>query len=265
MSNPNAKVITVGVQKGGVGKTTTVVNLAYCLARTGLKILVVDLDPQGNCSMMLGKIHPEEQPRTVKNLFLNENSFFCNCKTKSKYKNIDIIPSTLDLFELSNELTNSPLAIIGLKNALDDGTLLEYDLILIDTPPNLGGLFITSALVVSNAYIMPIECESFFSLKGVDQFQKFAQQIKKSINPKLKFLGGLITMYDARTKASSLMVPRIIDFLGKENTFKTIIPRNSKLNRAVMKGKSICDADKRSTSCKAYQQLAEEIIPYIVS
>lgn len=260
-----AKVIVVGIQKGGVGKTTTTVNLAYCFAKSGLNVLVCDLDPQSNASMLLGRVHPEEQVKTARNLFTDDTAFFCNCIAKSRYKNLDLIPATIDLFELPNELGNSPIGMLALRNSLDQETLEKYDVIMIDTPPHLGGLFITASLIVADGYIMPIECESFFSLKGVDQFQSFVQKIKASINPDLKFLGAVITMYDSRTKASSLMIPRIIDYIGENNTFKTIIPRNSTLNRAAIKGKLICNADTRAPSCRAYRELSEEIIPFIMS
>lgn len=259
-----AKVIVVGVQKGGVGKTTTTVNLAYCLAKQGMKILVIDLDPQSNASMLLGKVHPEEQPKNARNIFI-KNSFACNCIVESNYKNLDLIAASINLFEIPNLLGNSPVGMLALKNSLDEETLHKYDAILIDTPPYLGGLFITAALIAANAYIMPVECESFFSLNGVDQFQEFVQKIKSSINPDLKFLGALITMYDSRTKASSIMIPRIIEYIGSENTFDTIIPRNSTLNRAALRGKVICHADTRAPSCRAYRDLAEEITPYILS
>lgn len=260
-----AKIISICSVKSKVGKTTTVANLAYCLARLGEKVLVCDLSPQGNTSQLLGRVHPESQEKTIRDIFENDSDSFYTCRTKSKYKNVDIIPSKIDLSSLFFESGNSPFTMLNIKNALDEKTQYEYDVIIIDTPPSLEHFLLASSLMISDAYIIPIECETFYGLAGIQKFQKFIKIVKKSLNSDLVFLGAVITLYDSRRKASSAMVDQIKNYFGEGNTFQTVIPKNVTLKKAASTGNVICKSDTRASSCKAYRSLAQEIIPFIHS
>ena len=260
-----AITISVAVQKGGVGKTTTVVNTAFALAKyEGQRVLVLDMDPQHNSSMVLGKITPYEQPRTVINLFEDKTINFSACAVPSKYKNVDLISSHIDLFGLGEGLgPSNPKGIVTLKSKLDAGARDTYDFILIDCPPNLGGPFLNNSLVVSDYYVIPVESESYFALKGMQQFEESVSVIKETINPSLELLGVLITMFDPRTNASKAMVDAIRNYFGHSKVFETIINRNTAINKANMLRQAVCQLDTRTPGCQDYRSFAKELMEWM--
>jgi len=259
-----AYIISCAIQKGGCGKTTTVVTTAHALGELGKNVLVVDLDPQHNASMILGKVSPYEQPRTVIDLFTKKDVNFSTCAVPSKCKNVDLISSHIDLFSIGEQIgPGNPKQIVGLKNKLDKASLEHYDFILIDCPPALGGPFLNNALVISDFYIIPLESESYFALKGVQQFLEAVDIIKDTINPNLKRLGVLITMADLRTQVTKAMIEAIQKFFGTEGVFKTIISRNTSVNKAAMLNKTVISFDSRMSGAHDYRTFAKELIEWI--
>lgn len=257
-----ATIIAVATQKGGVGKTTSTVNIAHALSYKphGKKVLVVDLDPQANASMILGQTHPDEQPRSVVSLFEDSTVYFANCIVPSKYKNVDLIASNINLFLCGQKLgASNPAAVLGLKSKLDQATLDNYDYILIDCPPNLGGPFVVNALVVADFFLVPVEAASLFAMNGIDQFLESVEAIKGYSNSTLELLGVLITMFDPRTNASRAM-EQIITKRFAKTVFETRIHRNTAIDQANMTLASIIDHDTKASGSKNYRALAKEII-----
>lgn len=257
-----AKIISLAIQKGGVGKTTTATTTAVALAELGKKVLVVDLDPQHNASITLGKIDPHEQPRTVGDLFVDKTAIFSTCTAQSKIKNVDLIPSNIELFAVGESLTNDPRAIMGLKLKLDQAARENYDIILLDCPPTLGGPFLMNALCISDYYLMPIDAESKYALKGVQQFQEVVETIQETVNPSLKFLGVLVTMFDGRTTVSAAMEESIRRFFG-EKVFKTVIHRNTAISKAHLADKTVINFDARTPGAKNYREFTKEFLQWL--
>jgi len=202
-------------------------------------------------------------PRTVIDLFTEDDASFSSCVSPSKYKNVDLISSHIDLFVIGEQLSGNPNQIIGLKNKLDQGALDNYDYIIIDCPPALGGPFVNNALVISNFYLIPLESESFFALKGVQQFLQAVKIIKKTINPQIQLLGVLITMADFRTNVTKAMIDGINKFFGQEDVFETIITRNTAINKATMARKTVIDYDSRMQGAHDYKKFAGEFIQWV--
>ncbi len=259
-----AHLISVAIQKGGVGKSTTVTTTAHALGKLDKKVLVVDLDPQHNASMTLGKVPPYDQPRNVMSLFTEKSTTFSTCAVPSKYKNVDLIASHIDFFAIGEQLgAGNPKQIVGLKNKLDQGALNNYDFIFFDCPPALGGPFLNNALVISDFFIIPLESESYYALKGVQQFLESVEAIQETINPTLTMLGVLITMYDKRTTVSEAMADGIRRYFGKEKVFNTIINRNTAINKATLEDKTIIDFDTRMSGAQDYMLFAKELIEWV--
>jgi chromosome partitioning protein len=256
-----ARIISIATQKGGVGKTTTAVNLAHALGFKPLskKVLVVDLDPQANASLILGKTHPDQQPHSVVDIFEDRTRYFANTIVETKYKHIDLIPSNIDLFLCGQRLGSSnPASVLGLQNKLDKATYEKYDYIIIDCPPNLGGPFVVNAMVISHFFIMPIEGSSYFALNGVEQFLESVDAIKQYSNSGLNLLGVIITMYDPRTNASKAMEEIISERFGNK-LFDTKIHRNTAIDQANMLLSSIINHDLKASGSKNYRALAKEV------
>ena len=256
-------IISIINQKGGVGKTTTVTNLAYNLSRKKQRVLVLDCDPQGNASATLGKVSQFEQSRTIDQLFTDPDTNFSSTLTETKYDKIDLVPCNLDAASVGVALDgNDPVRFLGFKMKLEaDKALAEkYDYILIDCPPQLDSIFLTNALIISNFYLIPIDAESSYALNGVQGLLKVVNKIRRTVNKNLTLLGVLLTMYDSRTKASAFVTQSVLSLFGREEVFDARVHRNTVIGRANIAGKCVCDFDDKCLGCANYRALAAEVI-----
>ena len=248
------RIIAVANQKGGVGKTTTAINLAACLAEAGKKVLTIDLDPQGNMTSGLG-VDKNEVENTVYELMLDE----CSIKesmTDTVVDGMKVIPSNVNLAGAEIELLGIPEKEYILKNAVDY-IKEDYDFIVIDCPPSLG-LLTTNALTASNSVLIPVQCE-FFALEGIMQLLNSIMLAQKKLNPGLEIEGVLLTMLDSRTNLGLEVVEEIRGFF-KERVYNTLIPRLIRLTEAPSHGKPIVAYDPMSRGTEAYLNLAKEVI-----
>lgn len=253
-----AHVISVCNHKGGVGKTTTVVNLAHALAKEGKKVLVVDADPQGNASQTLGKVPLVDQPFGVSDIFTDRVKVFSNTFVDTKISDVKLISATLQMFQLERVIPETK-RVLGLRAKLDAGAREVFDVILFDTPPNLG-VFQLNALAASDWYVVPIQADSFHALTGIEYLLETAGFVREDANQDLKFLRALITMYDARTSVAKTMEEEVRKHFGKERVFQTLINRNTMIAQAVIEGKTIFQKDGRAPGAKDHTDLAEEIL-----
>ena len=253
------KIISVINQKGGVGKTTTVINLAAGLSTKGKKILVIDLDPQGNATTGLGLSNTENSEQTIYNV-LNGNKKITEVIQNTNFENLNLITSNVDLSGLEVETAGDSDRAFILKAKLgaylNDSKAL-YDFILIDCPPSLSLLTVMS-LVVAKSIIVPLQAE-FFALEGLSQLMKTIDRIKIKLNPTLEVRGVLLTMFDKRNKLSSQVDIEAREFF-KEKVYKTIIPRNVRLSEAPSHGVPILIYDKSCAGSKAYSSFADEFL-----
>jgi chromosome partitioning protein len=250
----STKVIAVANQKGGVGKTTTSVNLAACLAASGQRILLFDLDPQANATSGVG-VEKIEGASAYRPLF-GEGALGDKIKTTA-FERLSLIPSEVDLCGADVELARSENHLMRLKMALqpirDSG---NYDLILVDCPPSLGILTL-NAFAATDGVLVPLQCE-YYALEGISMMSKVLGQLRDAgVNPTLDIFGVVMTMFDARTKLSNEVVSEVRNLLG-ERVFETVIPRSTKLAEAPSFGKPIIHYDKYSASAAAYEVFAEE-------
>ncbi len=248
------KIISIANQKGGVGKTTTAINLSSCLAEAGQKVLVVDIDPQGNATSGFG-LEKETDENTVYEMIMGDCTLE-ECIRKQVLENLDLLPSESNLAGAEIELLEVENKEAALKKNLEN-IRNQYDYILIDCPPSLSMLTI-NAMVASDSVIIPIQCE-YYALEGLTQVIRTINLVKKKMNPKLKIEGIVFTMYDARTNLSAEVVKNVKDNL-KENIFDTLIPRNVRLAEAPSHGMPINHYDSRSTGAESYRLLAAELI-----
>ena len=251
------RIIAIANQKGGVGKTTTTVNLAAALAKAGKKVLLVDIDPQGNSTSGLG-IDKRRCEKTVYDCLINEEMAE-NVSVETEYENLSVCPSNLDLSGAEIEL----ISVMGRENRLKQSLASAkdiYDFILIDTPPSLG-LITVNTLTAADSIIIPIQCE-FYALEGVSQLVETVKRIKKALNPTLFIEGIVMTMYDARTNLAMQVVDEVKRFFpGK--VYRTIIPRNVRVSEAPGFGKPVIYYDEASKGAEAYIELAAELVESI--
>ena len=248
------KIIAITNQKGGVGKTTTSINVAACLADQGKKVLLVDMDPQGNASSGVGIIRNELE-NTVYELLLGECSSE-ECKTECAVENLDVFPSNANLSGAEIDLIGMENREFILKEELDK-VKEDYDFIIIDCPPALN-LLTVNALVAADSVMVPIQCE-YYALEGLTQLLHTINLVQERLNNRLEIDGVLFTMYDTRTNLSAEVVENVRDNIHL-HIYGTIIPRNVRLAEAPSYGLPIHMYDKKSAGAEAYENLAKELI-----
>lgn len=249
-----ARILSIVNQKGGVGKTTTAVNLATAMAAIGKKVLLVDLDPQGNASTGLG-FGQGDREWTSYDLLAGEANVKQAAK-ETQVPNLQLIPTTMDLAGAELELVNAHARETRLKDALN--THLEhYDFVLIDCPPSLG-LLTLNALVASDAVLIPLQCE-FYALEGLAHLLKTVEMVKANLNPILDIQGIVLTMYDRRNKLTEQIESDVREFLGAQ-VYQTTIPRNVRVSEAPSHGKPALIYDLNCPGSQAYARLAAEVL-----
>ena len=253
------KIISIINQKGGVGKTTTVINLAAGLSMKGKKILVIDLDPQGNATTGLGLSNNASSDTTIYSV-LNGNKKISDVIQQTSFENLNLITSNVDLSGLEVETAGDARRAFKLKDELTsilNDSRASYDYILIDCPPSLSLLTIM-ALVASDALVVPLQTE-FFALEGLTQLMKTIERIKNNLNPELSIRGILLTMYDRRNKLSGEVEREARNYF-KEKVYQSVVPRNVRLSEAPSHGVPVLIYDKSCPGSKSYFNFTEEFL-----
>ncbi|WP_404863361.1 ParA family protein [Georhizobium sp. MAB10] len=249
------RIITIANQKGGVGKTTTAINLATALAAIGENVLVIDLDPQGNASTGLG-IERKERRLSSYDLLTNSATLE-EIVVPTAVPNLSIVPSTMDLLGVEMEISSASDRVLRVKKALQTEAARRFSYVLIDCPPSLNLLTI-NAMVAANSILVPLQCE-FFALEGLSQLLETVGQVRQTLNPALDIQGIVLTMYDARNNLAQQVVADVREHLG-DKVYTTLIPRNVRVSEAPSYGKPAIIYDLKCAGSQAYLQLASEVI-----
>lgn len=248
------KIISIANQKGGVGKTTTSVNLGACLAFIGNRVLIVDIDPQGNATSGLG-IEKADVDLCVYDLLIEDADVKKVIKT-TQIEQLDVIPATIQLAGAEIELVPTISREVRLKKAIDQ-VKEQYDYIIIDCPPSLG-LLTLNALTASDSVIIPVQCE-YYALEGLSQLLNTIRLVQKHLNPNLMIEGVLLTMLDARTNLGIQVIDEVKKYF-QDKVYQTIIPRNVRLSEAPSHGQPIILYDAKSKGAEVYLELAKEVV-----
>ena len=248
------RFIAIANQKGGVGKTTTAINLSACLADKGKKVLAVDMDPQGNMTSGLG-LDKEFLEKTVYDMIIGESDIE-EVLQKETMENLDVLPTNIDLSAAEIELIDVENKEFIVRNSIQK-IRDNYDFVIIDCPPSLSMLTI-NAMTTADSVLVPIQCE-YYALEGLSQLIHTVELVKDRLNPDLEIEGVVFTMYDARTNLSLQVVENVKDNL-QQNIYKTIIPRNIRLAEAPSYGMPINQYDPKSAGSESYMRLADEVI-----
>ncbi len=248
------KVIAIANQKGGVGKTTTAVNLSACLGKKGKKTLLIDIDPQGNTTSGLG-VDPRGVSQSVYDCIINDTPMR-DVIIKTEFENLWICPANINLAGAELELVPKPNREYVLKEAISE-IKDDFDFIFIDCPPSLG-LITLNSFAATDSVLVPIQCE-YYALEGLSQLTNTIKMVKKALNPEIVLEGILLTMFDARTNLSIQVVDEVKKFF-RDKVFATIIPRNVRLSEAPSFGQPIIEYDKNSRGAECYNDLADEVI-----
>ncbi|HEU4962422.1 MAG TPA: AAA family ATPase [Bacilli bacterium] len=249
-----ARVIAIANQKGGVGKTTTSVNLGACLAALGKKVLLIDIDPQGNTTSGIG-INKADVRYDVYDVLINEESV-AEAAVPTEVDGLHILPATIQLAGAEIELVSTMSREVRLRQALEP-VKNQYDYMLIDCPPSLG-LLTVNALTASNSVLIPIQCE-YYALEGLSQLLNTIRMVQKHLNTSLEIEGVLLTMLDARTNLGLQVIEEVKKYF-REKVYATVIPRNVRLGEAPSHGQSIIQYDPRSRGAEVYLELAKEVV-----
>ncbi len=249
------RIITIANQKGGVGKTTTAINLATALAAIGERVLIVDLDPQGNASTGLG-IERRDRKLSSYDLLVGSHSIMDTVQ-ETAVPNLYIVPSTMDLLGVEMEIAQQPDRVFKLRRALNAHEALAFSYILVDCPPSFN-LLTMNAMAAAHSVLVPLQCE-FFALEGLSQLLETVDQVRSTVNPSLDIQGIVLTMFDSRNNLAQQVVSDVRTHLG-EKVYHTLIPRNVRVSEAPSYGKPAILYDLKCAGSQAYLQLASEVI-----
>lgn len=253
--NGGPTVITIANQKGGVGKTTTAINLATALAAIGERVLIIDVDPQGNASTGLG-IERDDRTISAYDILLGDAPAG-QAAIATAVPGLSIVPSTMDLLGIEMEIASASDRVFRLRNALSQPDMRRFSYVIIDCPPSLN-LLTLNAMAAAHSVLVPLQCE-FFALEGLSQLLKTVERIRASVNPGLAIQGIVLTMYDGRNNLANQVVDDVRAYMG-DAVYRTVIPRNVRLSEAPSHGKPAILYDLQCAGSQAYLNLASEVI-----